>query len=1149
MTHADFEQLLPGVVVRGPLLPEPVEVITTLPMGESVKLVAKGLRTGQVRDPILSAAQLSQLKVSPATEPFDGDPVRFRLGVEAERLGLAYEYDPYFSLSIARVDPLPHQLEAVYEYFLGLPRIRFLLADDPGAGKTIMAGLLLKELKIRGLVQRTLIVAPANLTFQWQREMKDKFREQFEVMRGEILRSQYGQNPWQEKSQVVTSISWISRIEDAKESLLRSRWDLIVVDEAHKMSAYSRDKKTLAFQLGEALADRTDHYLLMTATPHKGDPENFRLFLSLLDRDVYGDVKSLEEAMQRHQAPFYLRRTKEALVTFPDEDGQVHPLFTNRDVRTAKFDLDGEEYDFYDALTRYVEDQSMKAAASDSPQARALGFTMAMLQRRFASSVYAVRRSLERMREKRERILEDPDKYRQEQIHRKLPDDFDDLTEEEQDRIRDELESVVVSIDPVALRDEIRRLGKLIDHAKILQGRAVESKLTRLREVLHEHNIFGDPRMKLLLFTEHKDTLDYLAGDGEDGRPLGKLREWGLAVTQIHGGMKIGDRDTPGTRIYAEREFREEAQVLVATEAAGEGINLQFCWFMINYDIPWNPVRLEQRMGRIHRYGQTHDCLIFNFVAVNTREGRVLQKLLSRLLEIKTELGSDKVFDVVGEVFPSNLLEKLFREMYAQRLSAPNIEERIVREINPERFREITDSTLEGLAKRDLNLGSLIGKSAEAKERRLVPEVIEDFFTSAGPIAGVHPAEQRARPHVYRIGKVPKTLVALGEELEPRFGRLGKSYQRVTFDKIHLREDPTLEWVTPGHPLFEVVRADVRERVSADLQSGAVFFDLHSAQTYRIDVFGASIRDGRGDTLHRKLFVMRADVDGSLSVRQPTLLLDVIPTPTGTAAPASLALPDRQAVEQALVDRALIPFLTEVSEQRARENQVVCEHMEISLGELIHRQNLQLADLVSKQQAGDTTLGLAGNIAQVEQHLDELNRRLELRRAQLEMERYCTIGDIVHFGRAWVLPHPDRTSPGIAPMVRDDEIERIAVKEATKYEETHGWVVESVESDNRGFDLISRKPHPHDAKTFLDVRFIEVKGRAGVGEVALSANEYKTAQRLGSDYWLYVVYNCAEAAELHVIRDPGRLSWKPVVQVEHYHLGPNDILRGSHAER
>jgi hypothetical protein len=297
------EQLKPNVVIRGPIFPEPVQVIVTVSLGEAVKVIAKGLRTGQVHEPVLSAEQLERLEASPDKEPFDGDPHRFRLGVEALRLGLAYEHDPYFSLSIARVDPLPHQLEAVYDYFIELPRIRFLLADDPGAGKTIMAGLLLKELKIRGLIQRTLIVTPANLSFQWQRELKDKFREHFEVVRSDVLRANYGSNPWQEKAQVITSVSWVSRIEDAKDSLLRSQWDLVIVDEAHKMSAASRDKKTLAYELGEELAKRTDHYLLMTATPHKGDPQNFYLFLELLDKDAYGDVKSLDEAMRRQQAP------------------------------------------------------------------------------------------------------------------------------------------------------------------------------------------------------------------------------------------------------------------------------------------------------------------------------------------------------------------------------------------------------------------------------------------------------------------------------------------------------------------------------------------------------------------------------------------------------------------------------------------------------------------------------------------------------------------------------------------------------------------------------------------------------------------------------------------------------------------------------
>ena len=704
-----IDQLKPGVIVRGPIFPEPVQVILVTQMGTSVKLIGKGLSTGKLHDPILTAEQLGTLEATPEKEPFDGDPKRFRLGIEALRLALAYEYDPYFSLSIARVDPLPHQLEAVYDYFVKLPRIRFLLADDPGAGKTIMAGLLIKELKIRGLVKRTLIVTPANLCFQWQRELKDKFRENFEIIRSDVLRANYGSNPWQERNQVLTSLSWVSRIEDAKESLLRSHWDLIIVDEAHKMSAYSADRKTLAYQLGESLSEMTDHYLLMTATPHKGDADNFCLFLSLLDRDVYGDVKSLEEAMARQSAPFYLRRVKEALVSFPDPDtGKVKMLFTRRQVRTSEFQIDDAEWDFYDALTRYVEDQSIKASADDSAQGRAVGFIMAMLQRRFASSMYAVRRSLERMKEKREKILADPEKYRREQILKKVPEDFDDLPEEEQQEILAELEDAITSLDPAALREEIFQLTKLIDQAKTLEAREIETKLVKLKELLTDQGVFKDPKMKLLLFTEHKDTLDYL---------VGKLRTWGLTVTQIHGGMKIGDRDAPGSRIYAERHFKEECQVLVATEAAGEGINLQFCWFMINYDIPWNPVRLEQRMGRIHRYGQEKDCLIFNFVSTNTREGRVLQKLFDRIHQIELDLDpkqTGKIFNVLGDIFPSNQLERMVRDMYARNLTEEVIKNRIIEQVDTERFRRITHSTLEGLAKRELNLSAIVGKSAEA---------------------------------------------------------------------------------------------------------------------------------------------------------------------------------------------------------------------------------------------------------------------------------------------------------------------------------------------------------------------------------------------------------------------------------------------------
>ena len=1139
--------LKPNIVVEGPFFPEAIQVLVTVPVGASVKIIGKGKKTNQVYDPILNEEQIASLIASPENEAFNGDPIRFRLGVEALRLGLAYEYDPYFSLSIARVDPLPHQLEAVYDYFMRLARIRFLLADDPGAGKTIMAGLLIKELKIRGLVNRILIVTPANLSFQWQRELQDKFREKFEVVRSDVLRANYGTNPWQDKNQVITSISWVSRIEDAKESLLRSHWDLVIVDEAHKMSAYSTDKKTLAYQLGEALSGMTDHYLLMTATPHKGDPDNFCLFLSLLDKDVYGDVKSLEEAMTRQEAPFYLRRLKEALVSFPDpETGEVKALFTRRIVQTVPFEISEEEFDLYDSLTRYVESQSIRAAREDSARARAVGFTMAMLQRRFASSIYAVRRTLERMKEKRERILADPEKYRQEQISRRLPEDFDELPDDEKQEIIADLEEAVASFDPNDLREEIADLSGLISLAKPLERNEIEVKIRSLRDLLTKQGFFNDPKMKLLIFTEHKDTLDFLAGDGKDGRPLGKLREWGLSLTQIHGGMKIGDRDSPGTRIYAEREFRESAQILIATEAAGEGINLQFCWLMINYDIPWNPVRLEQRMGRIHRYGQEKDCLIFNFVTTNTREGRVLSKLFERIAQIEDDLDpkrTGKVFNVLGEIFPANQLERMLRDMYAHNnMTEELIKQRIIEEVDPERFRNITNSTLEGLAKRELNLSAIVGKSAEAKERRLVPEVIQDFFMQSAPISGVHVSQPSKHKPVYRIGKVPRNLWPIGEKLEPRFGRLGREYAQVIFDKKILQSEPTAEWVTPGHPLFEAVRDDVQELVRKDMENGAAYLDLHRETPSRLNAFSAAIKDGRGNVLHRRLFVVEEHAEGSMTIRQPTLFLDLMPATATSMDIPDLPLHDRQTVETYLVGEALEPLLQEVTAQREHEIQTISRHMEISLNELIHRQNLRMAELMTQQQNGDSSPLLAANIKTTEDRIDDLNSRLDRRRTELQQERHCVIADIQVLGRAWVLPHPERTSPGVAPFVRDDEIERIAVEAVIAYERAQGREVESVEADNRGFDLISRKPHPEDPKTALEVRFIEVKGRASVGEVALTTNEYKTAKRLGKDYWLYVVFNCSSTPELRIVQDPAQLDWEPLVKIEHYHLTPKAIF-------
>ncbi len=1143
-----IEEIKPDTIIKGPFFAESVKVIKTVQMGNSLKIVGEGLESGKVHQPILTFEEIDLLELSPATNPYDGDANKFRLGIEAMRLALAYEYDPYFSLSIAKVDPLPHQLEAVYDYFLKLPRIRFLLADDPGAGKTIMAGLLIKELKVRGLIQRILIVTPASLSFQWQRELKEKFREDFKIVRSDLLRANYGSNPWQDLTQVITSVSWVARIEDANESLLRSQWDLVIVDEAHKMSASNEEKKTLAYQLGEALGERTDHYLLMTATPHKGDPKNFCLFLRLLDADVYGDIKSLEKAMENREAPFYLRRVKEALVTFPDPNtGITKSLFTKRIVKTLAFKIDDEELDFYDSLTRFVEDQSIKASQDDTLRGRALGFTMALLQRRFASSVYAVRRTMERMKLNREKILQDPEAYKQEQINRRLPDDFEDMPEEEQLEIIVQLESVVASADPDSLREEIAELEKLIQQAKVLEQREIETKLTKLRDVLAEKQIFKDPKTKLLIFTEHKETLDYLAGDGRDGRPMGKLREWGLNVTQIHGGMKIGDRDAAGTRLAAEREFKDPdgAQVMVATEAAGEGINLQFCWLMINYDIPWNPNRLEQRMGRIHRYGQEKDCLIINFVASNTREGRVMEKLFLRIEQIEKDLDPQrvgKVFNVLGEIFPANQLEGMMRDMYAHNLTEDVIKNRIVERIDTDRIKKITESTLEGLAKRELNLSTIIGKCEEAKERRLVPEVIEDFFVSGAPLTGIAAKEVKPGAHIYRLGKIPRPLLAYGDKLEPKFGKLGREYKQIVFSKSRLAEDPTLDWVTPGHPLFESVRAMVVDEVAQDLSRGAVFYDLNRATPAKLDVFSADIKDGRGNILHKKLLVMQTEVNGEMSVRQPTIFLDL------SAGSAPAVLPEiqnvgRDQVEHFLYERALMPLLEDVRKQRLKEIETISKHMELSLNTIIDRVQCQFAELQMLRESESQEQGLDGRIKMLEDRLDDLNARLEKRRAELNMERYCKIDNIQQVATAWVLPHPERKTAAISHMVSDPVIEAIAIEAVKKFEEVRGWHAHSVESENRGFDLISRKPHPEDPQTAIEVRFIEVKGRSGIAEVALTTNEFKTAERLKKDYWLYVVFNCDTTPEVHVIQDPARLGWKPVVKIECYHVGANELLK------
>jgi len=620
-----------------------------------------------------------------------------------------------------------------------------------------MSGLLIRELQLRGLAERILIVCPANLSFQWQRELKEKFDEKFLVLKGSDIRDQFGVNQWIEQKKVITSL-YLAKRKEILPGLRQVHWDMVVVDEAHRMSAADQSHKSLRYRLGELLRDTSDHLLPLTATPHKGDPGNFTLFLQLLDADAYADVRSIREAMNRRRAPFYLRRTKEAMVYFPERrpDGTwvAEKIFTKRIPHTVDFQMDGPEFDLYREITRFVKRQSARAAALDDPRARAVGFLMSLYQRRLASSTYAMRRSLEN----RARRLEEGLKRAQELARIAPPDlpdpdELEEMEESERERLEQMLEAVTLAGNAEQVREEIAELSTLAEQARAVeesdsqpvpQGetrQAGEAKLSKLRDLLHKEGFFDRREQRLIIFTEFKDTLDYLTE---------KLESWGFEVGCIHGGMKPGSRDEPGTRLHSEQQFREGAiQILVATEAAGEGINLQVCNILFNYDIPWNPNRLEQRMGRIHRYGQRKDCLIFNFVATNTIEGRVLRRLLEKLQEIRDALDDDAVFNVVGEVLPAAHVERILRGYYAGKLGDVDLEERLLKGVDEGRFRAICQNALEGLASKKLNLEMLVERRARAQERRVVPETIARFILEAADYVPFHLKIVNNLPHAF----------------------------------------------------------------------------------------------------------------------------------------------------------------------------------------------------------------------------------------------------------------------------------------------------------------------------------------------------------------------------------------------------------------
>ncbi len=1069
-----------GDILESDFWTEPVRVLTVQEIGYRTKIEAVGTQTQQFYSRILSPADLEQVRIATgAVRDFCGRGEGFFLAVEAHRIRFAHQFDPLLAVTISQVDPLPHQIEAVYHYILRHPRVRFLLADDPGAGKTIMAGLLLKELKYRGLVQRTLIVVPGHLKDQWLREMKERFGEAFTVVDRSVMNATWGRNIWQEEAQAITSMDFAKQ-DDVMATLGEAHWDLVVVDEAHKMAAYrygEKTTKTERYHLGELLSRTSQFLLFLTATPHRGDPENFRLFLNLLEPDMFVSTDLLLQSVHDRDNPLFLRRLKEDL-----RDFEGRPLFPPRCVHTRPYRLNNEEKRLYNAVTQYVETSYNRALAKEK---RNVAFALLILQRRMASSVRAVRRSLERRKSRLEKLLSMGQWLAEGGTIDE--DELEDAPEVERLRQEEELlERLTAAETREELLEEIRTLDELIRLAREAERHEVETKLNELREVMAAERL-QQTGEKLLIFTESRETLEYLAE---------KLRAWGYSVVTLHGAMNLD------ARIRAEHEFREKAQVMVSTEAGGEGINLQFCSLMINYDIPWNPNRLEQRMGRIHRYGQQKEVHIYNLVASDTREGMVLQALFRKLQRIQEALGSDRVFDVIGEVLPGRSLKDLLVEAIAHRRTLEDIIAEIEAVPDEEAIRRAREAAQEALATRHIDLSRVLGEDRRAREHRLVPEYIEKFFQRSCAFLEVN--LEKRRDGLWRLPSVPYELRHVPQSFKQRYGEVFREYNKFTFDKqtAH-RQEAVL--VAPGHPLLETVIEHVLKRCADDLRRGAVFADPDGRLDGWLWFLEGELRDGSNQMAGKRLFaIFQPAGEGDLREVNPSLLWDLKPIANDAGDPSS---PPEEPVIDFAVDKVLDPYREEVLAFRQRSADIKRKYGIHSLEQMIGESEAKLMDYETRRAKG---LPIAEpEFHNEERRNQELRARKEAMKESIRRETNLLPSVPTVLGVARVIPQP---APDPA-MRSDPEIEAIGMQVAMEYERRQGRQPVDVSLDDLGYDIRSQ-----DAGGAT--RYIEVKARATTGPVVLTPNEWLMAQRLGDEYWLYVVENAAAAPRLYTLQNP-----------------------------
>jgi len=1189
-----LEDLTPGANVAGIVANATVTVVSTQWYGPDAMELTYKTPTGSVANRLLYRDDESSLELVEAGRPwsFDGDGHRFRLVAEAQRIQLAHLFDPVLAVHTSDVEPLPHQITAVYEAMLPRQPLRFLLADDPGAGKTIMAGLLMKEMIARGDLQRCLVVCPGSLAEQWQDELYRRFHLRFDILTNDRIQSAVTGNYFLENNLVIARLDKLARDEALQQRVKAPdcRWDLVVCDEAHKLSARfygSEIKYTKRYRVGQLLAGLTRHFLLMTATPHNGKEQDFQLFMALLDGDRF-EGRYRDGVHTTDVSDLMRRMVKEDLLKF---DG-TH-LFPERIAHTVPYRLSDPEAKLYAQVTQYVRNEFNRVEAlQDDRRAGTVGFALTILQRRLASSPEAIYRSLGRRRERLESRLRELEVVERGggalvALRRSLPvwdEEFQEDLDEAPDGELHELEETILDQATAArsieeLKAEIETLRGLESLAFAVRNSGEDRKWRELASLLgeiftpgalhtrveEEEPRYGagpipphtaSPKQKLVIFTEHRDTLAYLV------RQITRLLGREEAVVQIHGSMGREDR------LEAQESFRHdpEVQVLVATDAAGEGINLQRAHLMINYDLPWNPNRLEQRFGRIHRIGQNEVCHLWNLVASETREGDVYLRLFQKLETAREALGG-KVFDVLGKLqFEGKPLRELLLEAirYGEREDVKRRQTRVVdRTLDLTNIQKLLEE--EALAPDAMDASRVRGireKMERAEARRLQPHYIESFFMEGFKQLGGKLVERERRryevKHVPAVVRSRDRLIGVGEPVLPR-------YERIAFEKPLLTPlgAPPAAFMCPGHPLLDSVIDLTLERHRDLLKRGTVLVDEDDpGEKPRVLFFlehtvrdGVPTASGQTRTISRRMLYVEVDAEGTMRHLNYAPYLDYRPPADDEPdVEALLGRPEAAWIGPELESKVLgyavaevVPaHRKEVSEQRLP----LIEKTEAAVKERLTKEIIywdhRAQTLKAQEQAGKINARL--NSREARKRAEDLQARLEKRLAELQQERQMAATPPVVLGGLLVVPMgliarmTGRDLPELMKVVDQQAVAAKAREIVMELERSLGFKPKDVEMEKRGYDIESSVPATGK------LRFIEVKGRRADAEtITVSRNEILYSLNKPEDYIPAIVrFSPGDEHTVHYVRRP--FGKEPDFGVTSVNYDMNELLAKAEAE-